>query len=203
MKVIDARGLACPQPVVLTKRALAETDEVTTLVDNDAARENLRRLGASQGCRVEARTDADGIHVVLRRAATVERPPPGGEEAPRPAPAAPDAPGRTVLLVAAETIGRGSDELGQVLVRAFCHTLGELTAPPDAVVLMNGGVRLVVEGSAVLDDLRALAARGVDLLVCGTCLGFFELKDRLAVGRVSNMYEIAETLFGAGRVIRL
>ena len=108
-----------------------------------------------------------------------------------------------MLLVAADAIGRGDDELGRLLVRTFLHTLGELPAPPAAIVFMNAGVKLAIEGSPVLDDLRSLAAGGAKLLVCGTCLGFFELKERLAAGRISNMFEIAETLFGAAKVVRL
>lgn len=108
-----------------------------------------------------------------------------------------------VLLVASETIGRGDDELGGILTRSFFHTLGEVGPLPATVVFLNGGVRLVVNGSAVLEDLRGLAGRGVRLLACGTCLGHFGLREELAVGEVSNMYAIAETLLGAGRVLRL
>lgn len=101
-------------------------------------------------------------------------------------------------------MGRGeSAELGQVLIRSFFHTLLEIERRPDVIVFYNSGVRLVVEGSPILEDLRALAEQGVQILACGTCLGYFDLKDRVAVGTVSNMYTIAETLLEAGRVVFL
>jgi selenium metabolism protein YedF len=98
-------------------------------------------------------------------------------------------------------MGRGDDELGEILMRAFFHTLTELDARPDVIILYNAGVRLAVEGSPVMDDLTALADSGIELLVCGTCLGYYDLKERLAVGTVSNMYTIAETLLTAGRIV--
>lgn len=99
-------------------------------------------------------------------------------------------------------MGRGeATELGQVLIRSFFHTLLEIERRPDVIVFYNTGVRLVVEGSPILEDLRALSEQGVQILACGTCLGYFDLKDRVAVGTVSNMYTIAETLLGAGRVV--
>jgi selenium metabolism protein YedF len=86
-------------------------------------------------------------------------------------------------------------------MRSFLHTLGEVSPCPEVLVLINTGVRLVVEGSPVLEDLRALAERGVEILACGTCLEYFQAKERVAVGTVSNMYTIAETLLGAARVV--
>ena len=100
-------------------------------------------------------------------------------------------------------MGRGADELGRILMRAWMHTLTEVSPSPDVLIFINAGVRLVVEGSPVLEDLQTLAGRGVRILACGTCLGYFELKDKVAVGTVSNMYTIAETLLGAGKVISL
>ncbi len=113
----------------------------------------------------------------------------------------PNEAGPTVVFFGADTVGRGPEELGGLLVRTFLHTLTEVQPCPEVLVFMNSGVRLVVEGSPVLEDLHTLAGRGVRILACGTCLGYFELKDRLAVGTISNMYTIAETLLGAGKVI--
>lgn len=196
MKTIDARGLACPQPVLLTSKALLETDAVTTIVDNVAATENLRRFASSKGCEVQIRPENEWFHVELLRSGTVKSPAP--EAIPVQETAA-----KTVLLVTSEGIGQGSEELGQVLTRALFHTLGEMDTLPATAIFMNAGVKLTVTGSPVLDDLKALEARGVELFSCGTCLKYFELLDQLAVGKVSNMYEIAEFLMGAGKVVRL
>ena len=100
-------------------------------------------------------------------------------------------------------MGRGEPELGQILVRGFFHTLGEIEPLPGTIIFFNGGVRLVVEGSPVLEDLLSLRDKGIEILACGTCLDYFGLKERIAVGEVSNMYTIAETLLRAGRVVSL
>lgn len=196
-KQIDARGLACPQPVLLTSQALETNDEVVTLVDNVAATENLRRFGTKRACAVQVEEGADGFRVVLRRADAT----PAVAPAAVPASATPGT--ATVLLVASDRIGQGSDELGLVLARSFFHTLGEMKEPPTTLIFMNAGVRLTLDDSPVLEDLKLLAEKGATVLACGTCLNYFEVASRLAVGRISNMYEIAETLLEAQRTVRL
>lgn len=110
---------------------------------------------------------------------------------------------KLVLLVPSETMGRGDDGLGQILIRSFCHVLTEITPRPDTIIFLNSGVKLVIGASPVLEDLQGLATQGVEILACGTCLGHYDLKEQAAVGEVSNMYAIAETLLRAARVITL
>lgn len=193
---VDARGQACPQPVILARRALAQASEVTVIVDNTTARENVAAMARSQGhaVRIEERGGEFLVHITAQGAVA---------PAPAPAPSAAPAAGPLVVLLAGDTLGRGAEELGGILVRSFLHTLNEVEPRPDVLIFLNSAVRLVVEGSPVLDDLRALAAGGVQVLACGTCLGYYELKDKVAVGTISNMYTIAETLLGAGKVIAL
>lgn len=200
MKTIDARGLACPQPVLLTKKALEEGYEVTTLVDNVAATENLRRFASSKGCEVQIRAENQWFHVELRRLGQTQSVSPQELSAPA---AATGTNTGTVLLISSADLGRGSEELGQVLMRAFFHTLGEASDLPSKVIFMNSGVKLTVAGSPVLEDLKSLDAKGVALFSCGTCLNYFELMPQLAVGGVSNMYEITENLLSAQKVVRL
>ena len=97
-------------------------------------------------------------------------------------------------------MGRGNDELGTVLIKTFCHTIAVQTQKPDIMIFYNTGVKLTIQGSEVLDDLKQLEGEGVQILVCGTCLNFFEIKDKLAVGVVSNMYDIVEAMSSAGRL---
>jgi selenium metabolism protein YedF len=111
--------------------------------------------------------------------------------------------GAVVVAVSSDRMGRGDDRLGEVLMRSFLHTLGEASPSPDTLVFFNGGVKLAVDSSPVLEDLHRLEARGVRILLCGTCLGHFELKEKVAAGEISNMYEITETMLGAGRVVNL
>jgi len=81
--------------------------------------------------------------------------------------------------------------------------LGEVQPLPEKIIFFNSGVKLVVEGSPVLEDLWALNERGVEILACGTCLGYYDLKEQIAVGEISNMYTIAETMLRAGKTISL
>ncbi len=100
-------------------------------------------------------------------------------------------------------MGRGDDELGGILIRSFLHTLSEVEPLPATMIFINSGVKLTVEGSPVLEDLRLLEEKGIGIVACGTCLGYFELKEQVGVGEISNMYTIAETLLAAGNVVRL
>jgi len=199
-RIVDARGLACPQPVILTRRAMSEADSVsiTTIVDNDTARHNVSRMASRAGYQVVVEEQADGIYLHLS---------PGAVEvgvAPQPAVGrAEPLAGPLVLVIPSDRMGHGSEELGGILIRTFFHTLGEVGPRPDTIILFNDGVRLTVDGSPVLEDLRALAERGVQILACGTCLGYLELQEKVAVGEVSNMYTIAETMLGAGKVVTL
>jgi selenium metabolism protein YedF len=93
--------------------------------------------------------------------------------------------------------------LGHILMRGFFHTLGEVNPVPDTIIFFNSGVKLVVEGSPVVEDLQTLADEAVRILACGTCLGTYELEDEVAVGEISNMYTIAETMLRAGRLVNL
>ncbi len=198
-QTVDARGLACPQPVVLTLKALADASEVVTIVDNAAAVENVTRLGRSKGCTVEVDAKPDGTYLTLRREGAV---PEARTEHVVVCSTAP-ATGPLVLFVPSDSLGRGPAELGERLMGAFFHSLLEVKPKPATIIFMNAGVKLAVEGSRALDDLQALAAQGIDILSCGTCLGYFGLSDKLRVGRVSNMYDIATALLEAGRVVEL
>ncbi len=192
MQEIDARGFACPQPVIMTKKAIEEGDDCVVIVDNEAARDNVCRMAKSRGCEtsVEERNGAFRIHVTRE-----------GDRKPGeiPFPTA----GPTVVVFPCDCMGKGDDELGAVLVRAFIHTLGEISPRPDGLIFFNAGVKLTADGSAVIEDLRALEETGIRILVCGTCLDFFGLKDKLRAGMISNMYDIAETMLSAGRIVRI
>jgi len=106
-----------------------------------------------------------------------------------------------VIVISENKMGRGNDELGIVLIKAFLHTVAGRAKKPDVIIFYNTGVRLTVQGSDVLEDLKQLESKGVQILVCGTCLNFFEIKDQLAAGVVSNMYDIVEIMSNAGRLL--
>ncbi|MEW6034256.1 MAG: sulfurtransferase-like selenium metabolism protein YedF [Chloroflexota bacterium] len=191
--MIDARGLACPQPVILTRKAMETESDIVTVVDNVAAQENVSRMARSQGYEVSVEEKEGDFYLRLTRAGAEVQ-----ESAAEPCGTCDTG---TVLLVTSDTLGRGDAELGRILIRSFFHSLNEVEPRPQKVVLINAGVKLAASGSEVLEDLRALAGKGVSVQACGTCLQFFGLTDALAVGEVTNMYSIVEALLGPGRVV--
>ncbi|MCJ7545852.1 MAG: sulfurtransferase-like selenium metabolism protein YedF [Deltaproteobacteria bacterium] len=193
-KVVDCRRLSCPQPVIETKQALEKTERVTIIVDNLAARDNVARFGQSQGGRVTIEEKRDGIYI------TIEKGKQGRRRAKAQSSKIPEH-GPIVVVIPSDQMGRGEEELGHILIRSFLHALTEVSDRPDKMIFFNTGVKLTVRGSEVLEDLHALEKQGVEILICGTCLDYFDLKDKLAVGQVSNMYVIAETMLAASRLV--
>jgi selenium metabolism protein YedF len=110
--------------------------------------------------------------------------------------------GSTIFVIASNVMGHGNDELGALLMKAFIHTVVDLEHRPELIILYNTGVKLAASDSGVVDDLKALEDKGVRILLCGTCVNFFELGDKLGAGTVSNMYDIAGLLSTAGRIVR-
>jgi len=196
---VDARGLACPQPVILTRNAMRESAEITTLVTGRDQVDNVQRLAERAGwlTRVEARPDGYALHLTKQALAIEPELTPDLTVGNVPTGAA------AVIALSSDQMGRGDEELGAVLMRAFVYTLTQVEPRPRTVALYNTGVRLAIDGSPVLDDLTQLANSGVEILVCGTCLGHLGLKERLAVGVISNMYAIAEALLTAGNAITI
>jgi selenium metabolism protein YedF len=198
-KIVDARGLSCPQPVVLAKQAIESHEQVKVIVDNDTALENVKRLGTKLGCDVKVEKKNDGTYEInLARkvgAAGIK------DDFVPSCDATPAQSGPFVIVISADKMGRGNDELGYVLIRAFLHTIALQAEKPDIMIFYNTGVKLAIQGSEVLDDLKELASAGVEMLVCGTCLNYFEIKDKLAAGTVSNMYDIAGIMSRAGRLL--
>ena len=194
---LDARGLACPQPVILTRNAMKQEDRIVTLVDNETSLTNVSRMATKAGWHVNVVEGDDEFRIELAKGEVVPQAgllAAGSDEA---------ANAPLVLVVSSDTMGRGDAQLGNILVRGFFHTLGEIHPLPQTIVFLNSGVKLACQGSPVLDDLCTLEAEGIEMLVCGTCLGYFELTQRRAAGQVSNMYDIAETMLGAGKVVNL
>jgi selenium metabolism protein YedF len=111
--------------------------------------------------------------------------------------------GGLVFFIDSDSLGKGSEELGGLLMRAFLHTLGEADIKPEKLILVNSGVKLACAGSPALEDLQWISSQGVEILACGTCLNFFELKEKLGAGRVSNMYEILDALTRAEKTVKI
>jgi selenium metabolism protein YedF len=194
MKKLDYRQFQCPYPVVETRKAmLAQPDEeLQVLVNDQISADNIGRLAASLRYQL-AKTVADiGFLLTLTPAENTEITPAVDMKFS----------GKSVIFCGTEQMGEGDVELGRILLKNFFITLTELDTPPDAILFVNAGVKLACQGSETLQALNVLACRGVDIASCGLCLDFYQLKEKLQVGRTTNMLEIAETTLQAQRVIR-
>jgi selenium metabolism protein YedF len=200
-KILDARGWACPKPVIETRKALQTDIPLTVIVDNKAARENVSRLATKLGLQFQIEEKDDGIYIHIDKGSVEIKQEDIQKEEPENYVNC--SIGDIVMVIASDTVGKGSDELGGILMRAFMHTLLEVKPQPHTIILMNNGIKLAVTGSTVLDDLKELSDNGIEILVCGTCLNYFGLTDNVAVGEISNAYTIAETMLQAGKVVNL
>jgi len=202
--IVDARGLGCPQPVIMAKKAIEGNERITVLVDNDMAVENIRRMAGKMACEFSVKEKEAGIwEIALARTGAIVQAPPGAlEDELACAVVSGHEAGPLVVVLSDNRMGGGDDVLGDILARSFVHTLLQLHPLPDTIICYNAGVKFAVKDSPAVDDLQQLAQAGVDILVCGTCVNYFELGDQVAVGHISNMYDIAETMAGAGRLLR-
>ena len=195
--VVNAIGEQCPIPVVKATKALKEIRESGIL---EVHVDNVLRLAS--GKNLPAKSEKLGEnHFVITMA--VDSPlAQETEAAEEPVCCIPDQRGSTVVAVSSATMGHGNDELGKALMKGFIYALSQLEELPRTILFYNGGAHLTVEGSASLEDLKTMEAQGVEIMTCGTCLDFYGLKDKLAVGTVTNMYSIVETLSNASKVIK-
>lgn len=200
IRTIDCRGMACPQPVIETKKVIDSGSEkdILVIVDNAVARENVSRLAKKSGCSVNVKEQEGLIRLEITLPDS------------KITSAAPE-PGKTheisetdgnVYFITTNSIGQGSPDLGEVLMKSLMVTLTQ-QAPPAALLFLNTGVYLAIEGSPVLEQLQVMAGRGTEMLVCGTCLNYYKISGKLAVGVVSNMLEINSWLAGPYKVIAI
>ncbi len=194
MSVIDCRGLACPQPVMTTKEALDQLKEgeLLVIVDNAVSCNNVERFAQSQGCSVEIERRGEYFQLHIHKGKI-------RDEAERDRKKEME---KIVVYINAHLLGVGDEALGSILMRSFLKTLLELEKKPLRLILINSGVRLASEGSEVLETLKMLSEKGIDVISCGTCVDFYGLKEKIRVGRISNMYEIAQSLMEADRLLR-
>lgn len=212
MITVDAMGDICPIPVVKTKKALGELSgpgEIEVLVDNETAVKNVTKMAKSSGASAESEQLGEKQYRVLitvgEAAAEQLKSAHKSDAQPKARPDT-DAGCRTcvgtVVAVGSDRMGEGSEELGHILMKSFIFALTQLDDLPDKILFYNGGAKITIEGSESLEDLKALEEQGVEIMTCGTCLDYYGIKDKLAIGSVTNMYSIVETLQSAMNVIR-
>ena len=201
-RIIDCKGMACPLPVVNAKKGSEELnsgDMLTVLVDNEIAVQNLTRFAEHKGFGVSAEKKADKEYAVIMQIAKCAAEPAQKEEVS----CVMDSRRKGMLVVlSANVMGTGDPKLGTSLMKAFVFALTKQDQLPDTVLCYNTGAYLTCEGADTLEDLKLLESEGVTVLTCGTCLDFYGLKEKLAVGGVTNMYDIVERMENAAQIIK-
>ena len=200
-KNIDCKGMACPLPVVNAKKAAEERnsgDVLTVLVDNEIAVQNLTRFAEHKGFPVSAEKRADKEYAVIMTVSGAAEETKEEEIA-----CVMDSRRKGMLVVlSANVMGTGDPKLGTSLMKAFVFALTKQDQLPDTILCYNTGASLTCEGADTLEDLKLLESEGVTILTCGTCLDFYGLKEKLAVGGVTNMYDIVERMERAAQIIK-
>lgn len=194
MKKINALGDKCPIPVIKAKNALKDmeiNEELIIEVDNFIATENLSKLSEEYGYEKHINKINDEHYEVkvIKKEAEVNT-------------SIKDDDKNLVIAVSSDKMGEGNDELGEVLLKGFIYAVTELDTLPKTILFYNGGAKVTSEGSKSIDDLKKLSENGVEILTCGTCMDYYNIKDKLQVGGVTNMYTILEKLSKASKVIK-
>jgi len=191
--IIDCTGLLCPIPVVKTKKYFDSiiSGESTVIVDNLVAKNNIVKLSQSSGYNsiVEEKNDLYFVKITKNECEVADEPISENK--------------KFTLVVSTDKLGFGDDKLGDILMKSYIYALSEADKIPNDLLFINGGVKLTIQQSPVLDSLKKLVGRGTNILVCGVCLDFYNIKDKLSVGEISNMYTIVQLMNNADNTIKL
>jgi selenium metabolism protein YedF len=191
-EIINAKGLGCPQPVILAKNALKEYNKIQIFVDNEIAAKNIEKFAKSNNADYECKKNSNTEYEIklsnrnelLEQKCECEY-----------------IKSDIIIVFKSEFMGTGDDELGRLLMNAYIHTIEEMDCRPDTLIFYNSGIKLAAEESDTVDDLRKLEKKGIKIIICGTCANFFNLTENIKIGTISNMYDISEILITSSKVI--
>ena len=197
---VDACGLACPQPVVEVKKAIEKNpgSVIEITVDDSAAEENICRFAKAMGYDSNVNGSVSGVKTIVIIPSEINI---GQLKSDISVSSSPDI--KPVIFIKTDFIGTGDDDLGRLLMKTFFQTMLQSEKYPASIILMHRGVRLAIENADTLPALKKLTGKGISLFVCGTCLDYYGLKQKLAAGSISNFFEIYSLLAGASKVISI
>lgn len=192
MTHVNAMGKLCPEPVIMTKAEIEKgITELEVSVDNDIAVSNVTRLLQGKGYSVELTRVPDS----QERRLSAKKSSSGEPVSSKPRDEL------LAILVAHDVLGGNDKELGEVLMKAFLGCISKLSRRPAVMAFMNEGVKLVLPESSACEYIKELEKAGTKILVCGTCTTHFNITDKIAVGTISNMFEIMEMITGADNTL--
>lgn len=200
MQTIDTRGLLCPAPLIMAKKAIKSSsagEKMLILSNSDTSCQNLVQYLDDMGANPIQKKNAQGeyeisITVPIKKENLADA---------QAYCAVPQQKGNYVVVIKSDTMGMGDNALGQILIRAFVNSLKDADSLPSHIILYNGGVKLALQGTDTGNSLLELAKMGIEIIVCGTCVDFFDLKDKISTGTISNMYQITKLTAETGHVV--
>ncbi len=189
---IDCKGLLCPQPVINTKKYFdsIEDGRAVVIVDNEVAMENVIKFAKGSGYDYTLVEKKDEYRIEIVKKNIDENKINEKNES-------------ITILVSTNLLGRGSEELGAILIKSYFYAMTESGNMPKSLIFINSGVKLTTRGSEIIDNLKILQDKGCEIISCGTCLDFYNLKDKLLIGEISNMYTIIEKMNASTNTITL
>lgn len=201
---VDARGEQCPIPVIKAKKALEsakEGDLVIVLVDNEIAIQNLQKLATQKNAGFQWKKNGDSEYEAVFAVGNSDLAQEEELEISCEMPTS-NRKKKIVVAIASNQMGVGEEALGKTLLKGFLYALTQQDVLPDTILFYNGGASISCEESDSLEDLKWLEQQGVEIITCGTCLNFYGIAEKLAVGKVTNMYEIVQTMMSADSLIK-
>lgn len=191
MNTIDCKGLKCPQPVINVKKYFDSINEGSSLVivDNNVAKNNVSKFAESKGFKYSVEEKESLYYITITKEAGCCQNGDLGK--------------KFVIVVSTDKMGAGDDKLGAILMKSYMFALSESSNLPSDMLFLNSGVKLTTEGSGCIESIKVLKSKGVNIASCGTCLDFLNLKEKLAVGEITNMYTIVEKMNSSDNTIKL
>ena len=199
IKIVDAKGKKCPLPIILTKKCIDQSqvgDVIEVILDNEISKCNLVQYVQELG--IEAQEQSNGDQTIVRFVLGGKLPSVGVEDINCPIPSKIEL-NDYVIVFGKDQMGDGERELGETLIRTYINTLTELNTYPRKIIFYNSGVKLVSQGADTIESLSKLAGFGVEILICGVCVDYYNIK--IAVGSISNMFAIGNVTASASKVI--
>ena len=196
-KSIDARGLLCPKPLILTKKSLSKLhvgEQMEVLIDNVTAKNNIERFLADNYAKAECTEESGTYKLTITKLSSEQI-----KEIEEPGYQVPPTKGKHVFVFKNDRIA--DDELGNMLTQGFFETIKEINPLPEKIIFYHKGVNLVLEGSPVLENIKHLESLGIEILICGNCVEYYDVKEKIRVGTVSNAYDILTALSKAHHIV--
>lgn len=190
-KILDVRDKPCPEPVILTKKAISskDFDELEIITNSDVSKENIIRFLTTCNIKFDVSQKENEYYILIKDSDATEKSSAFQKNQ------------RLKIIFTKDYLGEGDKKLGEILIKSFIHTLNESDKLPETIFFVNRGVYLTTTDSFVIEDLKSLECKGVEILSCGTCLDYYNLKEKLAAGKIGNMYRLIELIEQGGTIL--